>query len=299
MAPDPDRSAPPSLFDRELVARRLTRRRTDEPDFVTRLVADDLSERLAAITRRIERAVVLGPSIAMLPATGETAEGDFEFARIATLETSPFANPAEPHSVVLPETDYDLVVSLLDLQIVDDVPGHLSMLRRHMRADGLFIAAVLGGNSLTELRRAWLQAEANLRGGAEPRVAPMIDVRDAGGLLQRAGFALPVTDVETHVVRYANPMALMTELKALGAGNPLKARGTTLVTRRLLLAAADRYKAIAGEPEGRVRATLEIVWMSGWVPDSSQQKPLAPGSARTRLTDALKDRSGRGRSRIR
>jgi SAM-dependent methyltransferase len=287
----PDRPPPPALFDRELVARRYSVRPQSHPDFLTTLVLDDLAHRLGAIKRRFERAVILGPDARLLPSAGESAEGPLAFTRVGTLIEAPGILAFDSGGPRLPFDDCDLVVSVLDLQIVDDVPRYLAEIRRHMRPDGLFVGAVPGGNSLTELRRAWLAAEAGSGGGAAPRVAPMLDIRDAGRLLQHAGFALPVTDTETHLVRYPDPLALMREIKAMGAANPMRDRSPVPVTRGLLAKAVGQYRAIASDPDGRVRATLEIVWMSGWVPDRSQQKPLPPGSARTRLRDVLSDKS--------
>jgi len=287
----PNRPAAPALFDRELVARRYSVRPEKRPDFVTALVLDDLAHRLGAIRRRFERAVILGPDPRLLPAGGDSADGPIAFTRVGTLIEAPGILAFDTAGPRLPFDDCDLVVSVLDLQIVDDVPRHLVEVRRHMRPDGLFIGATLGGNSLTELRQAWLAAESESGIGAAPRVAPMLDIRDAGRLLQHAGFALPVTDTETLKVRYADPLALMREIKALGAANPMRERLRIPVTRALLAAAARHYQALASDPDGRVRATLEIVWMSGWVPDRSQQKPLPPGSARRRLRDVLHDKS--------
>jgi hypothetical protein len=193
----------------------------------------------------------------------------------------------DPEALTLPRQDYDLVVSVFDLNVVNDVPGFLFRVRAHMRGDGLFLAVALGGDTLTELRQAFLAADAMLSGGAFARVAPFIPVADVGGLLQRAGFALPVGDVETHVVRYRDPLRLMRELKALGASNPLADRPGKLATRSLVAAAAANYEAANADPDGKVRATLELVWMSGWAPHDSQQKPLKPGSAEVSLAKVL------------
>ncbi|MEX0627088.1 MAG: SAM-dependent methyltransferase, partial [Cucumibacter sp.] len=241
----PEGGAPPALFDRELVARRYAARTHQGMDFVTSLVLGDLGERLAAITRRFDKALILGPDAALLPASGETAGGPVAFARLATLVEAPGIMSFNPEKPVLPGRGYDLVVSLLDLQIVDDVIAYLVNIRRAMRPDGLFIAATLGGNSLTELRLAWLAAVAEGRGGAATRVVPMLDVRAAGMLLQRAGFALPVTDVETHLVRYPDPLALMREIKSLGASNPLREKPSIPATRSLLASAETHYGRLA------------------------------------------------------
>ncbi len=273
---------PPKTFDRALIARRLQRRKPEAEDFVTRLVLDDLAERLLVVTRRFERAAILSPDASQLPLRGNTREGSFEFERISTvLDTGIY-----PERLTLPRTGYDLIVSLFDVQVVNDVVGFLSRIRHHLAPDGLFIAAAIGGDSLFELRHAFLSAESQ-SGGAFARVAPFIPLADAGGLLQRAGLALPVTDIESHTVRYASPFVLMQEIRALGASNPLADRPGRLMTPRLLAAAAQTYAEEFSDPDGRIRATLEIIWMSGWAPDESQQKPLKPGSAQVSLKDVL------------
>lgn len=276
---------PPKIFDRALIARHLARRPADRDDFVTRLVLDDLAERLGTVTRSFERALILSPDGEGLPETGTSANGPFAFARAATV-----TGDLDPEALTLPRTGYDLIVSIFDLQVVNDVPGFLVRLRAHLAADGLFLAAIIGGDSLNELREAFLKADTMLTGGAYARVAPFIPLQDVGGLLQRAGFALPVADVETHTVRYGTPLTLMQELKALGASNPLAERPGRLATKSLIAAASAAYEGIAADPDGKVRATLEIVWMSGWAPHENQQKPLKPGSAEVSLTKILGSR---------
>nr|WP_295892328.1 methyltransferase domain-containing protein [uncultured Devosia sp.] len=270
---------PPAIFDTALIARHLARRQ-QASDFVTDLVLADLEERLAALIREFPRAAIIGPDIERLPAFGQTASARFAFERHAA-----FAGPDDVPPIQ--GDDFNLIVSILHLQAVNDVPGYLARLRARLAPDGLLMIAALGGETLTELREAFLAADALVFGGATARVAPMIQVRDAGALLQRAGLALPVADVETHIVRYSSPFALMAELKALGATNPLVDRPRRLASPALLAAAANAYAVRDGDPDGRIRATLEIIWLSGWVPHESQQKPLKPGSATTRLGDVL------------
>ncbi len=183
---------------------------------------------------------------------------------------------------------FDLVVSLLALHAVNDLPGALVQIRRALKPDGLFLACLLGGQSLVELRQALFEAEAEMTGGASPRVAPFSDLRDLGGLLQRAGFALPVTDVDTVVVRYASPFGLFADLRAMAATNALAQRSRRPMRRSLLMRTAEIYARRFADPDGRVRATFDIVWLSGWAPHESQQKPLRPGSARASLAEALK-----------
>ena len=275
----------PIVFDRELIARRLARRTGD--DFVMALVLDDLADRLATVTRNFEQALIMAPVAERLPVEGASANGRFSFERVATLVPGDGGPLVDAEDLYLPRTRYDLIVSLLDLQVVNDVPGFLARARAHLRADGLFLAAALGGDTLTELRQAFLEADAMMLGGAAARVAPFVPSSEAGGLIQRAGLALPVADVETHVVRYASPLALMRELKALGASNPLADRPDRMATRSLLAAASAAYESIAVDADGRIRATLELLWLSGWAPHETQQQPLKPGSAEVSLAKVL------------
>ncbi|WP_055046447.1 hypothetical protein [Devosia sp. A16] len=278
---------PPKVFDRALIAHHLSRRPAEPDDFVTQLALDDLAARLIAVSREFQRALIMSPDGSRLPLLGRSASGAFAFERASTVLGAPEAPLVDPEALVLPHDDYDLIVSLFDLQVINDVPGFLSRVRAHLRPDGLLIAAALGGDSLTELRQAFLRADAETSGGAFARVAPFIPLADAGGLLQRSGYALPVTDLETYPIRYADLLRLMRELKGLGAQNPLADRPGRMATRTLLATAAAAYAELAGDPDGRVRATLEIIWLSGWAPHESQQKPLRPGSATVRLRDVL------------
>lgn len=271
-------TTPPRLFDDARIARNRARRQSAD-NFVRDLVLDDLADRLSAYRRDFARAILIGPDAGTLPETLFTANGPVTAQRVEAFSGDEF--PA------LPEGEQDLIISLLHLQAVNDVPGHLARLKRLLKPDGLLLAAFLGGDSLSELREAFLAADLQVNGGASARVAPMAQVRDAGALLQRAGFALPVADVETHRVRYATPFALMAELKALGASNPLADRPRRFATRSLLAAAAQAYAERDADPDGRVRATLEIIWLAGWVPHESQQKPLRPGSATVSMKDIL------------
>lgn len=273
-------SQPPRLFDSVQIARNLARRPNRE-NFVRDLVFDDLADRLGAHRRDFADAVLIAPDVDLLPHRVATASGRVTFRPVEAFGgADDFPD--------LPEGQFDLVVSLLHLQAVNDVPGHMARLRARLRPDGLLLVAMIGGESFSELREAFLAADSLVSGGASARVAPMAQVRDAGALLQRAGFALPVADVETHTVRYANAFALMAELKALGAANPLADRPRRFATRTLLAAAATAYQEAAGDADGRVRATLEVIWLAGWVPHESQQKPLRPGSAKISLGDLLK-----------
>lgn len=284
----PDIVLAPKVFDRPLIRRHLQRRPVERDDFVTRLVLADLEERLTTVTRDIEQALIMAPDASVLPGTGRSANAPFSYERVSTVLPGNGVPLVDPEVLALPRRGYDLIVSIFDLDVVDDVPGFLARARAHLRADGLFLAAAIGGDSLTELREAFLAADAEVSGGAFLRVAPFIPLADAAGLLQRAGFALPVSDVETHRVRYQNPLSLMRELKALGASNPLADRPHKAATPSLIRAASAEYERLAADADGRVRATLEIIWMSGWAPHGSQQKPLKPGSAEISLSKVLK-----------
>lgn len=178
-------------------------------------------------------------------------------------------------------------MSLLALQSVNDLPGALLQIRRALRPDGLLLACLFGGDTLTELRQSFAAAESELEGGASPRVAPFADVRSAGGLLQRAGYALPVVDLERVTVRYGGAFGLMGDLRAMGLTNALAERRRTPLRRATLMRTAAIYAERFADPDGRVRATFDMVWLSGWSPHESQQKPLKPGSAKARLADAL------------
>jgi SAM-dependent methyltransferase len=194
---------------------------------------------------------------------------------------------ATPETVPLPAESLDLAVSLLSLPSMNDIPGMLIQIRRALRPDGLFLGALAGSGTLAELRESLLLAETELSGGASPRVAPFVDVRDAGGLLQRAGFALPVADTETIRVRYPSMFELMRDLRAMGETSILTARPRRPVPLRFFTRAAEIYAERHAEADGRIPATFQIVWLSGWAPHASQQKPLRPGSATARLADVL------------
>jgi len=190
---------------------------------------------------------------------------------------------------VLPFRDasLDLVVSALALQFVNDLPGVLVQIRRALKPDGLFLAALIGGDTLTELRQSFAAAESEIEGGVSPRVAPFADLRDLGALLQRAGFALPVTDTDRVIVRYDSAFGLMRDLRRMGATNALLDRRRTPLKRATLMRMAEIYAQRFADSDGRLRATFEIVWLSGWAPHPDQQQPLKPGSAQARLADAL------------
>jgi SAM-dependent methyltransferase len=277
----------PLVFDRTVVRRRLARAvQAGYADFLLARAVEDLDERLATVLRPFPLALDVGtptPAAANALRRSGRAETVFRLSPIAEAgsvhgdeERLPFAGER-----------FDLVVSLLALQSVNDLPGSLVQLRRALKPDGLFMGALFGGATLNELRQAFTQAEAELEGGVSPRVAPFADVRDLGGLLQRAGFALPVADSEVIRARYGDPFALMRDLRRMGLTNALNDRRKAPLRRATLLRAAEIYAERFADPDGRLPATFEIIWLSGWTPHESQQKPLKPGSAKVRLADAL------------
>lgn len=290
----------PRIFDRTLLrARRdrIARMRADQPlpDFLLERVADDFAARLVFVRREFPVAASLGAyhgllaaRLRQLPTIGRIV--DVEPAYDALSRGKDWKVVADEEALPFAPAALDLVVSGLSLQFVNDLPGVLVQINRTLKPDGLFLGALLGGETLKELREAWILAEDEVLGGASPRVAPFADVRDLGGLLQRAGFALPVADNDIIEVTYASPLALMQELKTMAASNPLAERRRAPVTRSLLLRAAEIYQDRFGLPNGRVSATFEVVTLTGWVPHESQQKPLQPGSAKVSLADVLKSR---------
>ncbi len=282
----------PAIFDRQLLRTRRARARALGPaTFLIDRVAGELGERLSAVLRTFDVAVDLGtPTGAvrrvlaqtgkvgtLVAAAPEVTHGDEMFPRVAADEEAlPFA-----------DASLNLVVSALALQFVNDLPGTLIQIRRALKPDGLLLAALIAGESLTELREAFAQAESEVEGGLSPRVAPFADLRELGALMQRAGFALPVVDSDRLTVRYDSPFTLMRDLRAMGATNILSERRRAPLRRATLLRMAEVYAARFADADGRLRATFEIAWLSGWAPHESQQKPLKPGSATQRLADAL------------
>jgi SAM-dependent methyltransferase len=276
-----------NIFDRRLLRVRQRRARQLKPaTFLLDQVAADLGERLSAVLRRFDVAVDLGtPSDAVRRVLAANENVGTVIA--AGLDGDGLRVAADEEALPFAEGSLDLVVSALALQFVNDLPGALIQIRRALKADGLLLAALIGGDSLSELRAAFAAAESEVEGGISPRVAPFADIRELGALLQRAGFALPVVDSERLIVRYDSALALMRDLRCMGATNILHERLRTPLKRstleRVMAIYADRF----ADPDGRVRTTFEIIWLSGWAPHASQQKPLKPGSAAQRLADAL------------
>jgi len=278
MAPNPN--VAPILFDRALLRARQARAARGAPaTFLLDRVADDIAERLQAVLRPFDRAADIdspGDQVRNLLA-GRV--GQLARVELPDIESEPLALPPE---------SLDLAVSALALQFVNDLPGTLAQIRRALRPDGLLLAAMIGGDTLTELRQSFAAAEAELEGGVSPRVAPFADLRDIGALLQRAGFALPVTDVDRVVARYDGALALMADLRRMGATNVLVERRRTPTRRATMLRMAQIYGERFADADGRIRATFEMIWLSGWAPHESQQQPLKPGSAKASLAEAVR-----------
>jgi SAM-dependent methyltransferase len=288
---------PPRLFDRDLHRLRLARAapRLAAADFLKVRAAEDLSVRLAAINRRFPVAVDLGArtgEFARALAASEAADKvdqlvqtDLSAAMLALAGGERVV--ADEARLPFAEASIDLFVSSLALHWLDDLVGTLIQIRRALRPDGLFLGAILGGASLTELRQCLMDAEIELAGGAGPRVSPFLDAYDGAALMQRAGFALPVIDVDKVVARYDHPLRLMADLRAMGETNVLFERPRSPLTRRMVARASERYFQRFGTADGRIAATFEIITLTGWSPHPDQQQPLKPGSAKVRLADAL------------
>ncbi|UUP17117.1 methyltransferase domain-containing protein [Nitratireductor thuwali] len=291
-----------AIFDTDLLAarkRRALRLGDKGARFLMRRAAEDLSERLATVERRFEDAAAINcltdDAARVLRDSGKVGRlrrVEMDEAMLAgdggTVSVQPEVLPLEPESL-------DLAVSLLTLHETNDTPGMLVQIRRALRPDGLFLGAMGGAGTLQELRQSLLEAETEICGGAAPRISPFADLRDIGALLQRAGFALPVTDLETLTVRYDDMFALIRDLRAMGATSALAERSRRPLPREVFLRAAAIYARRFADPDGRIRATFNMVWMSGWAPHASQQKPLKPGSAKTSLKQALSESAGKPR----
>lgn len=282
--------AAPQVFDRVLLRRRLQRALAGgHADFLLERAIADVEDRLGAILRRFPIALDLSAATPALADRLRAIAGVETVVRLASHEgrSDGLLVVGDEEALPFGQERFDLAVSLMALQGVNDLPGSLAQIRRILKPDGLFLGCLLGGATLTELRQAFTAAEAEVEGGASPRVAPFADVRDLGHLLQRAGFALPVTDVDTVIVRYRDAFGLMRDLRAMGLGNVLAARRRSPLRRATLFRMAEIYAERFADPDGRIRATFDLVWLAGWAPHESQQKPLRPGSAQTRLADAL------------
>jgi SAM-dependent methyltransferase len=263
-----------------------------EHDFLFRAVAERLADRLSDVTRNFPLALDLGCHGGEL---GRIVGARGGIGTLVQCDPSPamarhaggLAVAAEPESLPFAKGRFDLIVSNMSLHWVNDLPGALIQIRQALKPDGLFLASLAGGGTLGELRGALMEAEMELAGGVSPRVSPFVDLRDAGALLQRAGFALPVADGDLIPVRYENALKLMADLRGMGEANALAAMPRHFTRRDVILRAAEIYRARYEGSDGRIPATFQVVYLTGWAPDPSQQKPAAPGSATARLADAL------------
>lgn len=282
------------VFDRATVRRHRDRAAAgfSEFDFLLREAGERLLDRLEDITRKFPLALDLGCHCGEL---GQMLNRRGGIENLVQCDLSPAMAARAGRLAVAGDEEYlpfadggfDLVLSCLSLHWVNDLPGALIQIRRALRPDGLFVAAMFGGETGRELRQALAEAEIAVEGGLSPRVSPFADVRDMGGLLQRAGFALPVVDTDMLTVSYADPLSLMADLRGMGESNAVIERRKQLTRRATLMAAVERYRDLFGQPEGRVPATFQVLYLTAWAPHPSQQKALRPGSARARLADAL------------
>lgn len=282
------------LFDRAAVRRHRDRaaRRPEAAEFLACEAAERLADRLDDVARRFPLALDLGCRHGVL-ARLLGGRGGIEAlvhadAALGFARRAPFpAIVAEAEALPFKPACFDLVLSNLDLHWTNDLPGALLQLRQTLKPDGLLLASLFGGDTLRELRRALMEAELDEESGVSPRVSPFADLRDLGQLLQRAGFALPVVDSDTIEVTYADALALMRDLRAMGESNAVAERRHGFTRRATLLAAAARYRSLFGRLDGRIPAHFEIITLTAWAPHESQPRPLAPGSARTGLAAAL------------
>lgn len=283
-----------NLFDRAAVRRHRDRAAQgfNGHDFLFREVAARLADRLDDIRRSFPTALDLGSHGGML-ASAIAGRGGIERLVQSDLSPALLARTAGPRVAADEELlpfaaeSFDMVASVLSLHWVNDLPGALVQVRRALRPDGLFLAAMLGGGTLSELRQAFAAAEIAEEGGASPRLSPFADIRDAGMLLQRAGFALPVVDADSIAVTYPDAFALMRDLRGMGETNAVRERRKRFTRRATLMAAVAAYAERFADADGRIPATFHVIYLTGWAPHQSQQKPLRPGAARARLSDAL------------
>ncbi|HAD25257.1 MAG TPA: SAM-dependent methyltransferase [Alphaproteobacteria bacterium] len=284
-------------FDRRM--RRLRRDRAADKfvaqDFLVKAATRSITERLSEINRDFDTALDLGghiggfrdAAVEQIPGKiGQLYQCD-QSPRMVAQMANPYRLVADEEALPFAAASFDLIVSALSLHMVNDLPGTLLQIRHCLKPDGLFIGAMFGGETLTELRQAFARAEIEQEGGMSPRVAPFTDIRDAGSLLQRAGFTMPVTDFETLTVTYPSLFRLMQELRDMGESNSLTHRHKHFSRRQTLLRAAEIYHDQFSEPDQRIRARFDIIYLTGWSPSPDQPKPLRPGSARMRLADAL------------
>ena len=287
---------PPRLFDRQLLARRRNRAAPKLADynFLVRRAFEDMCDRVDSITRDFDRAAILGGGPGLTDELGTHPAA----AKIGWLTQSDLAGDVaarldrpsvclDEEALPFAEESLDLVLAPWGLHWTNDLPGVLVQINHALKPDGFFAAALLGGSTLTELRQCLMTAESELTGGAAARVSPYAGTFDMAALLQRAGFAMPVADIDRVTVRYDNAFALMADLRGMGETSVLADRPTTPASRALFVRTAQLYAEKFADPNGRIRASFDIIHAAGWAPHPDQPKPKRPGSATLRLADAL------------
>lgn len=285
-------SSPPILFDRALLRQRRNRAADTLPeyDFLLQRAVDDLLDRVESVTRDFERVLILGGAGTVGQALVERPEAAAKIGHLIETDFSDRLAPdlcADEEALPFADESFDLVISPLALHWVNDLPGTLIQVNRAMKSDGFFAAAIFGGASLKELRQSLIAAETELHGGASARVSPFADTVDMAGLLTRAGFAMPVTDVDRVTVRYGNSFVLMRDLRAMGETSVLADRPRMAVSKSFFVRTAQIYAERFADKDGKVRASFEIIHAGGWAPHPDQPRPKRPGSAKVRLADAL------------
>lgn len=267
----------PLIFDRQLYLARQQKASGANAALVVH-IAEDLADRLSVINHQFDKVLLIAQNA---EAYATVLKGSGKCAAIEMRQ------PLASDALDLVANTYDAVFHLMDIHCVNDVPGTLAQCARALKPDGLFMMAGFAGETLAELREAWLASESEISGGASLRIAPMISTREMGGLLQRAGLALPVSDVDHVTLRYADPLAMLREIKGFGFSNPLMERRKAFTSERMLAYVLSYYQNHFADGDGRVRATLDVLWALAWKPHDSQQKPLKPGSAKASLAEVL------------
>lgn len=254
----------------------------DGDDFLIRVAVDEMIDRLAGVERHFDQALALFGHTDYLVHALQSSE------RVGAAQRLEMSDIPSADNFGLAAQSYDLILAPLTLHFLQDLPGAFVQMRRALRPDGLLLAVLPGPETLNELRASLLFAESAVRGGAAQRVDAFTDIRDAGSLLQRSGFALPVLDTDTLTVRYDSLLELIMDLRRMGAAGLSTGATGPVLNRAIVAAALEHYATEFSDPDGRVRASFQCVSLSGWAPHESQQKPLKPGSAKQRLADALK-----------
>ena len=271
-----DVKAPPEIFDSHLLAIRRARAAKRASSFLLQRTISDAADRLLDVNRDFKKILILGtPDIEMELRALLPKQKLLKVTQCETLKNLP------------PNNDFDLVLSLLRLQSENDLPGAIIQLRQKLKADGLFIAAIFGGDTLTELRQVFYKTDEDLLGGLAPHIYPMANYTQAAGLLFRAGLNQPVVDTDRFTVSYSKIETLISDLRDLGETNVMKARSKTVITKNYWIKLPENYCDMFSRQDGKLICSFEILWLTGWIPHDSQQKPLKPGSAQMHLGEAI------------